>query len=226
MSQPPHRFAIYYTPPAGSALECTAAAWLGRSAWAGESVAGGRGPDALVSAPRRYGFHATMKAPFRLAEGRTEPALREALETFCAEQAPVLVPRLTLTRLGAFFALTEEAPGAAMTDLAAAAVERFEPFRAPLSPDERARRLRTPLPQRETNYLDRYGYPYVMDAFRFHMTLTGPVPEAGRDAVEAELAERFADAIGRPLRLDALTLFAEPEPASPFRALASVPLTG
>ena len=69
------RHAIYFAPPAGSPLAEFGADWLG---W---DPATGRGRDGfdlpglprrraeLVATPARYGFHATLKAPFRLGRG-------------------------------------------------------------------------------------------------------------------------------------------------------------
>ncbi len=228
----PHRVAIYFAPPPGSALERSASAWLGRSPWlpadAGtEGLAEmASGPDAIVSAPRRYGFHATLKAPFRLAPGKDTEGLRAALREISESMRAVAIPSLTLSRLGPFLALTEADPSDAMMALASDVVRRLEPFRAALTEAELARRRQARLDAREAAYLEQYGYPYVLDAFRFHMTLTGPIKEPDRDAVEAVLRARFADHLGRPCMIDALTLFTEPNPGAPFIARDRYPLAG
>src|SRR5689334_2324140 len=100
------RFAIYAVPgagladAAGAALCRRAEQWLGRGA-AGQPVtadvpAGWTRAelDAITASARRYGFHATLKAPFRLAEGRTPEELDAALTGFTASHAGALVPRL------------------------------------------------------------------------------------------------------------------------------------
>ena len=64
------RVAIYATPPAGAALTRAAALWLGRDAFVGEATRESDAEiDPVVAEPARYGFHATMRAPFRIAEG-------------------------------------------------------------------------------------------------------------------------------------------------------------
>ena len=225
MTEPaePHRVALYFAPAPDDALARAAAAWLGRDAWGGRAPAAGSppdaGPDALVTSPRRYGFHATLKAPFRLAESETLASLEAALEAFAERMRAVIIPEVALGRLGPFFALVEATPSGEVAALAEAVVTAFEPFRAPLSEAEIARRRQASLGEREDAYLLRYGYPYVLDAFRFHMTLTGPVAEEKRDAAEAVLRDRFAAHIGRPLAIDAVALFVEPDPGAPFVAL-------
>ena len=227
------RAALYFAPPANHPLSDAAAAWLGRDALSGarrdRGLVSGVDPatiDALTADPRRYGFHATMKAPFRMAEGRNLDGLRLCLDAFCRARAPILIPELRLERIGPFFALT---PGQDLPDLlslAADAVRAFDPFRAPPTAEEIGRRRPERLTPRQRAYLADWGYPYVFEEFRFHMTLTGPVPEEQQVAMEAVLRARFADFIGRPLMVDALCLFVEPDPPGDFVVDTATPLSG
>ncbi len=160
------RVAIYFTPPADHALTRAAAAWLMRDAFSGvpsPPVADPiLAPDdivALTAEPRRYGFHATMKAPFRLADGVALADLGEALRTFCAGASPARIAALHLERLEAFFALTPGEPDPAINALADEAVTTFERFRAPLTEAELARRRRSPLTASQDRHLVRWGYP-------------------------------------------------------------------
>jgi putative phosphonate metabolism protein len=227
------RAALYYAPPADHPLSHRAALWLGRDAWSGANL--GRTAvsgfdadtiDALTAEPRRYGFHATLKPPFRLAEGRSLEELRASLRAFCRGHSPVLIPALKLERIGAFFALTPGTDPADVQALAADAVRYFDPFRAPPTAEEIARRRPERLTPRQREQLAAWGYPYVFDEFRFHMTLTGPVPEDQRDGMEAVLRARFADFIGAPLTVDMLCLFVEPDPPGDFVVDTAIPLTG
>lgn len=217
------RVGIYFTPPADHPLVRVAADWLGRDAFSGRveerGAVDGLTPgdvDELTASPRRYGFHATLKPPFRLAEGRTRDEVGVALAAFVGSHAPTTIPSLALSRIGAFFALTSDDELGEINDLAADAVRAFEPFRAPLNADEFARRRPERLTTAQRENLEHWGYPYLFDEFRFHMTLTGPVPEARRDAVEAVLRRRFADFIGQPLPVDGVALFCEPAPPGDF----------
>ena len=137
------------------------------------------------------------------------------------------IPALALRRIGPFFALVPDAPTSpSLSRLEAATLEASEPLRAPLTAEERARRRPERLTERQRAHLDRWGYPYVLDEFRFHMTLTGPVPDPEAPAVEAMLAEAFAPFVGAPLAVDALAVFTEPEPGAPFLVRARYALRG
>ncbi|WP_019996622.1 DUF1045 domain-containing protein [Aureimonas ureilytica] len=221
------RAAIYFTPPADAPLTHLAAAWLGRDAFASSSVPL-RAPEPwlapLVAEPARYGFHATMKAPFRLADGMSAEALDAALAAFCAERAAPTIRSLALRRISGFFALVPDQAEPELDALAAQTVRRFEPFRAGLSPAEFARRKPESLSERQRAHLAEWGYPYVFEAFRFHMTLTGRVPDEAAPAVEAVLLARFEPVLGRPLPVDGLALFCEDAPGAPFTVQSRHPL--
>lgn len=218
-----HRYAIYWAPPASSALAAIGEAWLGRSAAGGRTIerpalAGFSRDeiDALTAEPRRYGLHATLKAPFRLAEGHGAEEIEAALARFARQTPQVLAPPLRLLRIGRFLALAPEAAAPGLDALAASCVERFDDFRAPADAAElvgrRAARLS---PAQEANLL-RWGYPYVMEEFRFHVSLTGPVEDAVAARLEPPLAALFAPATAAPLEIREIALFVEPTPGAPF----------
>jgi hypothetical protein len=119
--------------------------------------------------------------------------------------------------LGSFLALLSD--DAALTALAEEAVRRFEPLRAPLSEADLARRNVGALDERERELLASWGYPYVMDRFRFHMTLTGSLPPGAAAPVAAAARAHFGPLLARPQRL-VPAVFAEAAPDSPFRVLA------
>ncbi|MCB8838794.1 DUF1045 domain-containing protein [Aurantimonas sp. VKM B-3413] len=218
------RVAIYFTPPAGAELTRRAGEWLGRSPFDNEPT---RAPDealdAVVAEPARYGFHATIKAPFRLAEGADLAELDERLAAFCASREPVRIQSLVVSQLGPFFAFVPDAAPAALGELEEAVVRDFEPLRAPLSEAEYARRRPERLSDKERDNLQAWGYPHVFDAFRFHMTLTGPVEERELAAVRERIAAHFGDLDGQPLTISQLALFLEPEPGEPFRTYSVHP---
>jgi putative phosphonate metabolism protein len=230
------RFAIYAAPGDGSAdangtlLREKAEQWLGRSA-AGHPVAPGipagwtrAAIDAITADARRYGFHATLKAPFRLAEGRTAEELDAAVARFAAARAAALIPRLSLTRLGAFFALVPGAESAQLRALADDVVTGFDGFRAPLTDAEVARRRPASLTPRRRELLHAWGYPYVLDQFQLHLTLTDQVPRERWPQVESTLRDWFAPLLGAAVPVDALAVFTEAEPGAPFTLYAVHPL--
>jgi putative phosphonate metabolism protein len=212
------RAAIYFTPPAGAPLARAAAEWLGRDAFLGTATRSAHPAiDPLVVEPARYGFHATMRAPFTLAEGIDLTDLDERLARFAASRQVVRLPAIRLAQLGRFFALVPAGPSAGLADLEADTVRTFEPFRRPSTAAEIAKRRPQDLSERQRGHLEAFGYPYVFEDFRFHMTLTGPVDAAQTEGVHALLTERFAAFDGAALSVDGLALFIEPAPGQPFR---------
>ncbi len=224
------RYAIYAAPPKSGRLGGLGAEWLGRDAESDQASGAGRRPAfaglglapdaiaALVAAPARYGFHGTLKAPFRLASDASAEALDAALRAYAAERAPVEAPRLALTVDHGFVALRPSAPSPDLDARAAEIVERFDGFRAPMTPEERARRRADALDAEAEALLERWGYPWVMERFGFHLTLTGRLPPAEAEALSGRLAPIFAPALGEPFPLDDVALFGDPGDG-PFRLL-------
>lgn len=216
------RYALYFTPAPDDPLMRAAQLWLGRNAFTGKAAASTLPAgftagefDDLTRAPRRYGFHATLVAPFRLRAGRTEADLSVAADAFARQAAPLAIPGLAITRIGDFFALTP-ADAAGVSALASAAVDHFDGLRAPLTDAEIARRRPEGLSERQRLYLHRHGYPYVKEEFRFHMTLTGPVEARAAVRVATALHDRFGPLLPCPVQISAVTLFIEPEPGADF----------
>lgn len=228
---PGERWAVYFAPPVRGPLWAFAARWLGRDAASGAEP-GREGPlpaerlAAITAAPRRYGFHATLKPPFALAPGRDAAALHRAARRLAAGQRPFLAPPLELASLGGFLALTLSAPSPEMDALAAACVAGLDRFRAPPAPEELARRRAAGLTPEQEALLARWGYPHVMQAFRFHMTLTGRLEPAEREAVRTWLAPRLAPFCAAPLPVEAIALYRQPAPDAPFTLEATLPLGG
>ena len=212
-----YRYAIYYVPPPGTALAAFGARWLGGDApdLAGVSVEDWR---RAVAAPRRYGFHATLKAPFRLAAGTDERALADALERFCRTCSPAPVGKLALRVLSDFLALAPMERGAA-AELAADCERAFDAFRAPSTAAEIARRRPDRLTASERANLERWGYPFVMEDYRFHLTLTGPLDEAGRARFGTAIARAALPAIAEPVEIADICLCGQPTPDTEFRVL-------
>ena len=228
-----YRVAIYFAPDATSALWLKAAQWLGRDAHTGETFEANIGGIARAeileksASARRYAFHATIKSPMQLAAGRSEAELAEALAAFAAAHAPVAIGKLKLARLDGFLALIPAAQPQGLTDFAATVVADFEPYRAEVSPEDKAKRNAAGrLSPRQLELLDRYGYPYVMEQFQFHMTLTDRLSDADGDRFEAALRQHFGSLADADTTLDRLSLYHEPTPGAPFTRGADFILTG
>lgn len=225
------RYAIYFTPPQGHAFTVAASRWLGRDAFEGATVEQAPVPGfstdeivALTADPRRYGFHATLKAPFSLKEGETQEGLVEAFQDFCANTEAFDIPNVIVGQLGPFFAVVPDQVYPSLQDFTASVVQQFERFRAPLSEADIARRKPERLSERQRQLLEQWGYPYVMEEFRFHMTLTGPVDAAQSPAMRDALENVFADFTHRALPVSGLGLFVEESRGAPFTVLSWLPL--
>ena len=219
------RYAIYYAPAQGSFLDQFGAEMLGYDAWIGAALPFASGvveqvPDwrELTQDPRKYGFHATLKAPMSL-NGRRESELHAACADFARQPRPI--PKITpvVNPISGFIAVIPEGRSTELEQFAADCVRAFDPFRAPLTADDRARRNPSRLTPRQVEYLDRWGYPYVMEEFRFHMTLTGRLDEARREAVLAMLRERFARLSLTELAIDRVALFKQTDAKARFEII-------
>lgn len=221
------RYALYFTPAPRTPLWRFGCDWLGYDAADGQTIAptGLADLDAEIQSrvtetPRRYGFHATLKAPFGLAEGVAERDLHAAVKRFARRRRRFSLPPLQLAELERFLALQPTSQNSRLTDLADECVRAFEPFRAPLSDAERERRSAAGLTPRQRELLNAWGYPYVFEAFRFHITLTGPLPRAERARVRAALEPVLATICAAPLDVDAVCLCRESDSAAPWRILS------
>lgn len=217
------RYAIYYTPD--GALAEAGAAWLGWDVAKGAAVAhpqiGGLDLPAMTKTPRKYGFHGTLKPPFVLRMGTNADQLREELEAFCGAKRAVTLEGLRVHRLGRFFAMTPVGDVSALRQLAADIVRGFDAFRAAPSEAELERRRAAKLTKAQERNLVNWGYPYVMDAFRFHLTLSGRLPDG--DAIAPAVEAHFADVLPSPFVIGHLTLAGERSDGM-FQEIVRLPL--
>jgi putative phosphonate metabolism protein len=207
------RHAVYYTPPPGAFADF-GAGWLGwdvtKGARANRTLEV-EGAEEITATPRRYGFHATLKPPFRLAEGRSAVELRAAVAELAAATSAIRGARLHLQRLGPFLALVPATDHAPFSTLADAMVRDLDAFRLPPSDAEVARRRAAGLTPAQDAHLLRWGYPYVFEEFRFHMTLTGKLDPATAARVETALAPVLAEVVPVPFDITDVTLAGEDE---------------
>ena len=209
------RYALYYLPPPSAPWAKFCAAWLGWDVIKGQPLPPPALPDLpapvadITETPRKYGLHATLKPPFHLLQGQTEAALIAACAQLAQTLAPVALDGLAVTRLGRFLALCPTGDTQQLSALAAACVQSVDRFRAPPAPAELAKRRASRLsPAQEANLL-RWGYPYVMDQFRFHLTLTGKRPAAQAAALSALLDHHLAGQLPSPFVISDIALVAE-----------------
>ena len=206
------RFAIYYVPPTGP-LEQFGAAWLGWDIATGSAAphpqVDGLDVEAVTETPRKYGFHATLKPPFRLAEAHGEVELQAAVADLADVLAPVTLDGLKLSQIGYFLAFTVEGSQSGLNTLAAACVRELDHFRAPTRASEIERRKAAGLTDRQTELLMQWGYPYVMEEFKFHMTLSDKLDPETATRSMAAIEALSHGALPRPFIIDAIALVGE-----------------
>ncbi len=224
------RYAVYYAPPAGP-LKTFADAWLGWESTTGTPQAHldlpglPRPIETLTETPRKYGFHGTLKPPFRLSSGSSFSLLDRDLTALTQRLAPVYLDGLALTRLGGFLALVPIGNAYLLSRLAAEVVAGLDRHRAPALQGEIDRRRAAGLTRRQEAHLIHWGYPYVMDEFRFHLTLTGRLSTPEIEQVKARLADLMPPILPRPFPIEELTLFGEDEDGR-FHEIDRYPLLG
>jgi hypothetical protein len=225
------RYGVYYTPLPTDQLNRLGSAWLRRDAFGGSPALlpaslAATVPSTAISAPTRYGLHGTLKAPMRLRQDHSRDDLISALDAFAGRHRPITAGPLRVRTLGPFVALMPEAPLQAINDLAADAVRVFEHFRAPLNEAELTRRRSQHLSPRQVENLHNWGYAFVFDDYRFHITLTGNSQRADRDRIADAAKCYFADVTKSPFRLDGLGLFIERQTGAPFDIIHCARLSG
>ncbi|EKS42327.1 DUF1045 domain-containing protein [Afipia clevelandensis] len=231
MSQYP-RYAIYFVPAADSVLYRFGASLIGYDAYAGQPLAFAPNIESEVDGwarftgdPRKYGFHATLKAPIALAANRTEGDLISAMAAFARTPRAIPVITPTVRSISSFIAVVPDPPCEALQAFARDCVTAFDGFRAPLTAADRERRNASVLSGRQIAHLDRWGYPYVMDDFRFHMTLAGSLPADRLESVTAILRDRFAALNLETIAIDRLALLRQDGATTRFTIVHHWPLT-
>ena len=233
-TQRAYRYAVYFAPNVEQQWWAQASEWLGRCALTHQL-----NPQPLVSGlsaqrvaeltehPRRYGFHATMRAPFVLASQYQPSDLVDRVNAICRHVKPFVMPRLQVALLDTFLALVPEREVAQITKLEERCVTELNDYAEPLSPEELRRRRNAGLTSHEDALLLRWGYPYVLDRFRFHCSLTGSLAQASQQEIAAltiAANQHFSELPN--CVFDSLAIFAEPTKGADFVLLQQCPLIG
>lgn len=225
------RFAVYLCPPEDSPLFAFGSAWLGRNPRdAGPDVPPDLWPDPdewakLTEAPRFYGFHATLKPPFVLAERRSPDDLRAGIQALARTAHPLTIA-MTPTINAGCIALAPPTAMLEIDELAARCVTEIDHFRRPSTEVERSRHAKPGLTLRQQAMLQRWGYPFVLEEFRLHMTLTGKLDRAGQARLVKALAPQFVMACRDPTVFSDLCLFEQASAEHPFVLTKRFPMMG
>lgn len=221
------RYALYFAPETDSQWWLAGSQWLGRDTASAHALAQPRiaGITTTVQAKvtrdaRRYGFHATLKAPFRLAEGYQLRDLEQALHTFCSQQRALIVPSPQVLWLGHCLALRPNSECPPLDALAMRCVRHFAPFSAALNSNEMARRNSQALSPRQQELMQRWGYPYTEEEYRFHLTLSDAMTycdDALTTALRDAAVKHFQ--ISETMWIKGIALFCEESPGADFKLL-------
>jgi hypothetical protein len=223
------RYAVYFAPRPGPFAK-VANAWLGWDPDLGQPIAQPapqglpRRVADLTSDPAKYGFHGTIRAPFRPGEGVGVDQIKAAVADIAAAYAPVVCDGLQVENLHGFLALTPMGDLGPLRALAEGVVRGTNGLRAPLTPTEVAKRRPESLSPRQRDLLEAWGYPFVMEEFYFHLTLTGRLQGTEADTVQPILAAHFAPHLPRPFVVQDLCLYGE-DNAGRFHLLHRYPLS-
>ena len=219
------RYAIFHTPT--GAFADWGAAWLGWNSATGQPVAhpdiGNLDASTLTRRPRKYGLHATLKAPFRLHAGTDEASLRNAVDAFATQHRAVEISKLTLSYRNGFIALRPAEDSPALNQLATDAVQIFDPYRAALTQDEITRRRKARLTPRQDKQMFDWGYPFVFVDFNFHITLTGRVAPKDSAPILSRLGQQVESVLNAPYSVGSISLMGE-DADGMFHVLHNAPL--
>ena len=208
------RYAIYFVPK--GELAKFGRAWLGWDGRKSQYISSENAfsepladREYFTKKPRKYGLHATLKAPFRLQTTQNEPALRSAFHGFCNHQKPAASGNLTLSEQGGFISLRPQRQSAALFELGKNCLEAFDPFRAPLDQNDLNRRRNARLSPRQNDFLHQWGYPYVLQEFQFHITLSSRLSILQREKIIPALKNLLAHELDCPFIIAHLALMGE-----------------
>ena len=216
------RVGVYYAPKTTDPLWAAGCAWLGRDPESGRTIPGRF--DEMTEQPRLYGFHATLKPPLRPVNAWFE--LLADATALAARVKPFDLPPLAVMDLGGFLALRETAPCPALHALADACVVDLDAHRTPPDAAELAQRRRSGLPPAQDAMLVRWGYPHVLQTWRFHMTLTRRLTAEERSATQPQAEAHFAAALAIPRRVEEICLFTQRALGAPFMLAERLALGG
>jgi len=224
------RFAIYFAPEIDSNLHSIGSQWLGRDSSSGKSI---MQPNikgisssyfySVTKTPRRYGFHATLKAPFRLNKEFTSKDLCSQIQRLSALSKPFAM-NLKVGKLGNFIALMMDPNEQKMQNLASKLVENLDQFRAPLHQKEIDKRRMSNLNTSEDKNLLKWGYPYVFNDFRFHMTLTEKIPcRSDQEFMVNAASSHFSADLDRATKVNSISLFFQESSEADFLQIQQFP---
>ena len=104
-----------------------------------------------------------------------------------------------------------------MQNLASNLVENLDHFRAPLHQKEIDKRRMSTLTSSEDENLLNWGYPYVFNDFRFHITLTEKIQYGSdRESMVRAASSHFSEDLDRATKVNSISLFVQESSEADF----------
>ena len=183
------RYAIYYAPPKESSLEEFGRYWFG---WDplnaklinnkqrinylnGFGIKNLKNIDKNVLIAKKYGFHGTLIPPFKLNKNYSTNLLFKKTEDIAKKFKKFKFYKFKLKKMNNFYAFVQNKKNNNINKLSNRLVRELFKFRSPLTKKEIDRRNPSKLSKLQLNILYKWGYPYLMSEFNFHMTLASEV---------------------------------------------------
>lgn len=224
----PERFAVYLTLAADSDLYQLGSKWLGRDHYQTRQsslecehpgLRQANKNQAMTKKASQYGFHATLKPPFQLQAGSSREQLKTTLCQIAKVHQAFISKRLSVIAIGSFLALRPTQNCTQLNQLAEHCVLAFEPCRAELTEAEIKRRQPEKLTVKQNTYLQLWGYPYVLEQFRWHFTLTDTLSHQQMLTCQPLLKSYFGPVCNQPLLVNQISLLHQPSSEAPFSVI-------
>ncbi len=205
------RYGIYYTPGPGTALSRFGRSWFGSAndgatlqAFSTAGLPGLTDPNVFPFPGRGAGLRAALFAPSVLRADVDPSRVRARLVNFAARRKAVETGPLTLAHSGRHLVLRPVETRPALDRLAAQCINAFESFTS--KPDDVAP-THPHLNAYQRLLLKSFGHPNVMSAYRFSITLAGPLEPAQLERVSQALWPLIEELCLEGASVDGLSLF-------------------
>ena len=183
------RYAIYYAPPKESSLEEFGRYWFGWDPLNAKlinnkqrinylnrfGIKNLKNIDKNVLIAKKYGFHGTLIPPFKLNKNYSTNTLFKKTEDIAKKFKKFKFYKFKLKRINNFYAFVQNKKNSNINKISNRLVKELFKFRSPLTKKEIDKRNPSKLSKLQLNILHKWGYPYLMSEFKFHMTLASEV---------------------------------------------------
>ncbi len=219
------RYAIYYVPPESDHLTKFAASWFGWDVYQGIRVNYSELSNLnydikeITKKPCKYGLHGTLKAPFSLAKDRTIDELRLSLSRLSSSIKKFEIPFISLRKISGFIAIVPTTQNKKLNFLAKKCLQELDCFREVESLEILNKRRSVELSSSMKQNLLKWGYPYVLNDFQFHLTMTSKLAPKVSENVFSVLSSELSSVLNSPLVISKICLFGESKIHGKFKVI-------